>query len=365
MTTRTTGRDYYIGDLHIRPTDDYLTGYIPHPPYYIDQQTLDHLLSSYGTIKEASFVATLRNTRIGAYKFKLQLKADVSRPTCLRYHVKQCAFCKRFGHVISSCRKKKAAEAERLHTTTLQKEENHQVRMTNHRLLRTEMEDALILLQADYATATRNLESVFSSVCDDPCTTKASDAQLQLWGSISEAESDSIRDGFEMVVTDLQQTCVDRRTVFNDAYTAQGSKLDNLPPSIFKDTTTLLNVLPPADSLPDDPASHDALLSDVISRRCTSISVLLRTNHHPSNLSRISAIFIKLYLTLMPRGFPPNRRNVTAFLLKRNELLPTAERSSTTRNNTASRLNKFRRRKPARPPHCGNRRLNTRQLHRS
>ena len=130
MKMRTTEKGYYIGDLHIRPTDDYLTGYIPHPPYYNGRQTLDHLLSSYGTIKGASFVTTPRNTRIGGYKFKLQLKADVSRPMCHRYHgkdmdiryqddVKQCAVCKRFGHVISTCRKKKAADAERLHTTTL------------------------------------------------------------------------------------------------------------------------------------------------------------------------------------------------------------------------------------------------------
>ena len=270
MKTRTTGKGYYIGDLHIRPTDAYLIGYIPHPPYYIDRQTLDHLLSSYGTIKGASFVATPRNTRIGGYRFKLQLKADVTRPTCLRYHgkemeiryqydVKQCVYCKRFGHVISACRKKKAAE--RLHTTTVQKEEEHQVWMTTHRLLHTEMEDAL-LLQTGYATAARRLESVFSLVREDLCTTKASDAQLQLWGLICEAESDSIRDGFEMDVADLHQNCVDRQTTINDEYAAQGGKLDNLPP-IFKDTDALLSVLPPTDSFPDDTASHEALLFDL------------------------------------------------------------------------------------------------------
>ena len=274
MKTHTTGKGYYIGDLHIRPTDDYLTGYIPHPPYYIDRQTLDHLLSSYGTIKEASFVTTPRNTRIGGYRFKLQLKADVTRPTCLRYHgkemeiryqddVKQCVYCKRFGHVISACRKKKAAEAERLHTTTVQKEEDHQLWITNHRLLHTEMEDALLLLQTDYATATRRLESVFSLVRKDLCTTQASDAQIQLWGSICEAESDAIREVFEMDVTNLQQNCVARQTTINDEYAAQGGQLDDLPPSIFKDTETLLSVLPPTDSLPDDTASHEALLFDL------------------------------------------------------------------------------------------------------
>ena len=110
---------------------------------------------------------------------------------------------------------------------------------------------------------TRRLESVFSLVREDFCTTKASDAQLQLWGSICEAESDSIRDGFEMDVTDLHQNCADRQTTINDEYATQGGKLDNLPPSIFKDTDTLLSVLPPTDSLPDDTASHEALLFDL------------------------------------------------------------------------------------------------------
>ena len=289
MKTHTTGKGYYIGDLHIRPTDDYLTGYIPHPPYYIDRQTLDHLLSSYGTIKEASFVTTPRNIRIGGYKFKLQLKADVGRPTCLRYHgkdmeiryqddVKQCVFCKRYGHIISACRKKKAADAERLHTTTLQKEEEHQVWMTNHRL-RTEMEDALLSVQIDYATASRLLETVYSSMREDLCVSKASDAQLHLWGSICEAESDSIRKGFEMDVTALEQSCVDRQTVINDAYTAQGGKLDNLPPSIFKDSTNQFNVLPPADSIPDDPVARESLLFNLRQRYQSKANLHLHPDH--------------------------------------------------------------------------------------
>ena len=136
MKTRTTGKGYYIGDLHIRPTDDYITGYIPHPPYYIDRQTLDYLLSSFGTVKEASFVTTPRNTRIGGYKFKLKLKNDVGRPTRLLYNgvnmdiryqddVKQCAYCKRYGHIISACRTKKAADAERQRDRDTQQEDDH------------------------------------------------------------------------------------------------------------------------------------------------------------------------------------------------------------------------------------------------
>ena len=53
------------------------------------------------------------------------------------------------------------------------------------------------------------------------------------------------------------------KQTINDEYAAQGGKLENLPPSIFKDTDTLLSVLPPTDSLLDDTASHDALLSDL------------------------------------------------------------------------------------------------------
>ena len=337
MKMHTTGKGYYIGDLHIRPTDDYLTGYIPHPPYYIDRQTLDHLLSSYGTIKEASFVTTPRNTRIGGYKFELQLKADVGRPTCLRYRgkdmeiryqddVKQCVFCKRYGHIISACRKKKAADAERLHTTTLQKEEEHQVWMTNHRLLRTEMEDALLLLQTDYATASRVLESVFSSMRTDLCVNKASDAQLHLWGSICEAESDSIREGFEMEVNSLQQTCTDRQTVINDEYTTQGGTLDNLPPSVFNDTTNLVNVRLPADSVPDDPVAHEALLFDLRQRYESKVNLLRSVPDQPppmqdtTNVSHLHQVALN-----------PDALRIAAEQKERDRLLAEKERAAAQR----------------------------------
>ena len=66
----------------------------------------------------------------------------------------------------------------------------------------------------------------------------------------------------------------------------------------------------------------------------------------------------------MPCGLPPNRRNVTVFLLKRNVLLPNAERNSTTRKSNASRPNMIERRKFVVLPPYGNRRLSLRQLHR-
>ena len=214
MKTRTTGRGYYIGDLHIRPTDDYLTGYIPHPPYYIDRQTLDDLLSSFGTVKETSFVTTDRSTRIGGYKFKSKLKNDVGRPTSLLYNginmviryqddAKQCPFCKRYGHIISACRTEKAADADRQRARDSQQEDDRVTWTKEHHLLQTETDDAVLLVQSNYATAKRHLEAVYTQVRIDLCTRKTSDANMLIWEDVCAGESDTIHNGFTMEIAAL------------------------------------------------------------------------------------------------------------------------------------------------------------------
>ena len=39
-----TGKGFYVKHLHIKPTDGATHGYIPFPPYYIDETTLQDLL---------------------------------------------------------------------------------------------------------------------------------------------------------------------------------------------------------------------------------------------------------------------------------------------------------------------------------
>ena len=273
MKTRTTGKGYYIGDLHIRPTDDYLTGYIPHPPYYIDRQTLDDLLSSFGTVKETSFVTTERNTRIGGYKFKLKLKNDVGRPTSLLYNgftmviryqddVKQCAFCKRYGHIISACRTKKAADADRQRARDLQLEEDRAAWTKEHHLLQTETDDAVLLIQSNHATAKRQLETVYHQVRRELCTSKSSDANMAVWEDICARESDTIHDGFAMEVAALYEHCVDQQTALSQGYTKRGITLDISPPAPT-DIDALLNMTPAPEPSSTDQSDIAALSSEL------------------------------------------------------------------------------------------------------
>ena len=117
LKTTVTRKGYYIKDLHIKPTDDTTSGYIPFPPYYIDQSTLDTLLQPYGRDVSGEFVKTKLGTRIAGYKFRLTLHKDTMPPTLLTYNgcemaikydddIKQCRYCGRYGHLIGQCRTK-------------------------------------------------------------------------------------------------------------------------------------------------------------------------------------------------------------------------------------------------------------------
>ena len=273
MKTRTTGRAFYIGDLHIRPTDDYLTGYIPHPPYYIDRQTLDHLLSSFGTIKETSFVTTDRNTRIDGYKLKLKLQNDVSRPTSLLYNgvnmviryqddVKQCAFCKRYGHLISACRTKKAADADRQRTQDLQQEADRFTWKNEYDLVYTSTDDAILLVQSNCATAKPHLETVCSQVRDDLGTQKTSDAHMQIWEHACAAESDSLHHRYTMEIAALYETCVDRQKVLSQDYAKRGISID-LPPLAPTDIDALLDMAPAPEPSSTNQSDIAALSSEL------------------------------------------------------------------------------------------------------
>ena len=111
-----TGKGFYVKHLHIKPTDNTTHGYIPFPPYYIDESTLQDLLKPYGTLVT---VKTRLNTRIAGYKFSIRLHKDKSPPTSVVYNAchmdikyddnqRQCKYCGRYGHLIGKCRTKAA-----------------------------------------------------------------------------------------------------------------------------------------------------------------------------------------------------------------------------------------------------------------
>ena len=122
LKTTVTRKGYYIKDLHIKPTDDTTSGYIAFPPYYIDQSTLDTLLQPYGRDISGEFVKTKLGTRIAGYKFRLTLHKDTMPPTLLTYNgcemaikydddIKQCRYCRRYGHLIGQSRTKVANDS--------------------------------------------------------------------------------------------------------------------------------------------------------------------------------------------------------------------------------------------------------------
>ena len=173
-------------------------------------------------------MTTERNTRIGGYKFKLKLKNDAGRPTSLLYNgftmviryqddVKQCAFCKRYGHIISACRKKKAADADRQRARDSQQEEDRATWTKEHHLLQSEADDEVLQVEANCATAKRHPEAVYTQVRIDLCTRKTSDANMLVWEDICARESDTIHYGFTMDIAALYETCVDRQTTLSQA----------------------------------------------------------------------------------------------------------------------------------------------------
>ena len=117
MKRYATRKGFHIGHIHIKPTDGTTTGYIPFPPYYIDEKTLQELLAPYGRLVMGDFVKTKLNTRIAGYKFSIELHKEVVPPTTIEYNgyvmdikydddLRKCKYCGRYGHLIGKCRTK-------------------------------------------------------------------------------------------------------------------------------------------------------------------------------------------------------------------------------------------------------------------
>ena len=118
------GRGFYLGGIHIRPTDDTIVGYIPFPPFYCDKQILDGLLIAYGTVTDGDFVRTEGGVRIAGYRFRLRPRQNATLPTTLTYNgyamdirrnddIRYCTHCERYGHTTGRCRSRLADQESR------------------------------------------------------------------------------------------------------------------------------------------------------------------------------------------------------------------------------------------------------------
>ena len=182
----------------------------------------------------------------------------------IRYQddVKQCAYCKRYGHIISACRTKKATDAERQRARDAQQEDDRVIWENQQHLLQTETDDAVLLVQSKCATAKGHLEAVYSQVHSDLCTWKASDAHMQIWEDVCAAESDSLHNGFTMEIAALYETCNDRQTTLSQTYAKRGITID-LPPPAPTDIDALIDMTPVPEPSSTDQSQIAALSSEL------------------------------------------------------------------------------------------------------
>ena len=182
----------------------------------------------------------------------------------IRYQddVKQCAYCKRYGHIISACRTKKAADADRQRARDTQQEEDRATWKREFHLLQTAIDDAVLLVQSNYATAKRQLETVYDQVRIDLCTRKTSDANMLIWEDVCERESDTIHNGFSIKIAALYETCYDQQSALSQAYTKRGITID-LPPPTPTDIEALLAMSPAPEPSSTDQSDIAALSSEL------------------------------------------------------------------------------------------------------
>ena len=192
-------KGFYIGHIHIKPTDDTTDGYIPFPPYYVDQQTLDQLLRTYGELVSSSFIHTTHNTRVAGYKFSLKLKKGIQRPTFLEYanvgmdikysdDSKQCTFCHAFGHTTGTCRKR---ETDQLHRQEARAAARYAVDCswwTAVHLINEDSEKAIRELTVVYRHNVQIVADVYQEGLTNHQQAQASAATVAQWTTVYENE---------------------------------------------------------------------------------------------------------------------------------------------------------------------------------
>ena len=162
----------------------------------------------------------------------------------------------------AACRTKKTADADRQRARDSQQEEDRATWTKEHHLLRTETDDAVLLVQSNHATVKRQLETVYHQGRSDLCASKSSDANMLVWEDICARESDTIHDGFTMEVAALYENCVDQQTNLSQGYTKRGITLD-IPPPAPTDIDALLNMTPAPEPSSTNQSDIAALSSEL------------------------------------------------------------------------------------------------------
>ena len=109
--------------------------------------------------------------------------------------------------------RRKAADADRQRARDTQQEEDRANWKREHHLLQTAIDDGVLLVQSNYATAKRQLEIVYDQVRIDLCTQKTSDANMLIWDAVCERESDTIHNGFSMEIAALTRPAITNKVL--------------------------------------------------------------------------------------------------------------------------------------------------------
>ena len=163
--TTATRKGFYIGKTHIKPTDGNTTGYIPFPLYYIDKQTLNELLTPYGHVVLGEFVETALHTRIGGYKFTINLKRNAVPPKTLEYNgcIMDIKYDDDLRHLIHQCRTKAADDQHHKQRRALEKDETtSEWKSDREAVLRKDKQERLAI-QRQYTTLLNASADVYNS----------------------------------------------------------------------------------------------------------------------------------------------------------------------------------------------------------
>ena len=174
---------FFLGGIHIRPTDNAIEGYISYPPFYCDKQTLDGLLNHYGTVTDGDFVRTTDGIRIAGYKFRLRPRQNKTLPPTLTYNgydmdirrnddIRHCTHCKRYGHTAGRCRSRLAAQEARQH----QQDARHQQQQHQYQL---EVDALNEKEEAEHAVINRQFEAETGRIEGDPSSDDPKELLLQ------------------------------------------------------------------------------------------------------------------------------------------------------------------------------------------
>ena len=232
-----TRKGFFIKHLHIKPTDGSTNGYIPFPPYYIDEETLRELLTPYGTIVTGGFVETKLHTRIAGYKFSIEFHKETSPPTSITYNgctmnikydddLRQCKYCGRYGHLIGKCRTKAADDATNKHRRdeirTNTWKENRQ-NLTDEGLREREK------LGAQFDEETTALSDVHEAALISIEETADNTERLQHLEAAYHTELDDLQDHYVDSLTFLDDDISDRKRTLDTQYQRAGGII---PPGI-------------------------------------------------------------------------------------------------------------------------------------